>query len=346
MDPVALVFALVMGCCCILCMLSSSIGGFWKCTGGSFDPIDFDVNTCTQKSTTSSEPVSAQYVRIQQTTKKAIKIAELGVFDTAHAHLVSEAKTVTSSSKLEGFSLQNITLGGHPSDSIAGTTDATETEYLEIDLGEEKEFDSIVVVNAPDTPDGLKGCQILLFDKDKKETHHTDTIELEGETVIWNVSSKKVEAAPRTKEDVEVIIKGRFVKLMHTEPAAVINLALVKVLDVAAKDMANGKTVTSNSVHPAGPMVNLTDGKMDNFAHTNGPADVNDWMEIDLGATMEISRIEVYNRADCCKDRVGGIQVSVLDENKDIVSRTPLIPKEDPKDKYTYVFVNGTGKWI
>lgn len=352
MDPVALVLALVLGCCCILCMLSSSIGGFWKCTGGSFDPIDFDVDTCMDTTTTTDDddggggggPVSARYVRLQQTTKAVIKFSEFSVVDSAKTD-IGRSKTVTASSQLEGFSLQNLTLGGYPSDSIAGTTDSTETEYVEIDLGEAMEFSSVLLVNTPDTPDGLKGCKVHVYDENKKEILVSDAIEVEGATIEWNASKNEFVAKPRAKDDDAVVVAGRYVKLMHTKPDTVINLALVKVLDDEDADLANGKTTTANTVHPAGPMVHLTDGKLDNFAHTNGPADVNDWMEIDLGATVDIAKIEVHNRPDCCKERAGGIQVSVLDENKDIVSRTPLIPTE-AKDKYTYAFVNGTGEWI
>lgn len=345
MDPIALVLALVLGCCCILCMISSSVGGFWKCTGGSFDPIDFDVDACLDANFAmgGGDGMSVRYVRVQQTEKKAIKLAELAVLN--RSELLSEDKTVTASSKLEGFSLQNLTLGGHPSDSVAGTTDSTESEYVEVDLGEEKDVNAVYLINAPDTPDGLKGCKIHLYDRDKKELKASKTIEVEGEMVMWDVSGEAIQSGPATKVDATVAVSGRYVKLMHTRPGEVINLALVKVLDDEGADLANGKTTSANSVHPAGPMVNLTDGKTDNFAHTHGPADVNDWMEIDLGATHKISKIIIHNRPDCCKDRATGVQVSVLDEDKDIVSRTPLIP-EPVKDTYTYAFVNGSGKWV
>lgn len=344
MDPFALVLALVLGCCCILCMLSSSIGGFWKCTGGSMDPIDFDVNMCTTSTGGAGQQKSARYVRLQQTTKKAIKIAELGVFNVDG--LVSVDKKVTVSSKLEGFSLQNLTMGAIPMDSVAGTTDSTESEYVEVDLGEETDIIAVAISNAPDTPDGVKGCKFILYDRDHEPIAESSVIELESDTVKWSVFESDAETAPtQTNESHTVSVNGRFVKLTHTNPANVINLALVNVIDETGTDLANGKTTTSNSVHPAGPMVNLTDGKKDNFAHTNGPADVNDWMEIDLGATHAISNIVIHNRADCCKERATGIQVSILDENKDIVSRTPLIP-DPPKDKYTYIFVNGKGAWV
>jgi hypothetical protein len=60
---------------------------------------------------------------------------------------------------------------------------------------------------------------------------------------------------------------------------------------------------------------------------------------------IEVSKIiDPIPASDGVKDRAKGIQVSVLDEEKDIVSRTPLI--SEVKDQYTYTFVNGSGEWV
>ena len=52
--------------------------------------------------------------------------------------------------------------------------------------------------------------------------------------------------------------------------------------------------MTANSVHPAGPMKKLTElneTDIRHFAHTNGPANVNDWMLCDLGEEFKIKAI-------------------------------------------------------
>jgi hypothetical protein len=340
MNPVTLIIALLFAVCCCCCSVSSSVGGFWKCTAGSLDPYDFSLDACTEIPDVTS--VYAQYVRIQQTTKKAIKIAEIAVYDGDKP--ISQDKVVKASSKLEGFSLQNLTSGGQPSDGFGGTTDATDAEYIEVDLGQETKVSLVYVVNAPDTPDGLKGCEIVLFNKDKKEVKKSKKCEVDGQAIVWTTSGDALQSTALRDVEKNIHVNGRYVKLMHTENEPVINLALVRVLDDEGLDYANGKIAKSNSVHPAGPMKNLTDKNKDNFAHTHGPNTEKDWIEIDLGATQKIYSIEIYNRKDCCKDRAKGIQVSVLDEERDIVSRTPLIAEE--KDQYTYTFVNGAGEWV
>jgi hypothetical protein len=340
MNPVTLIIALLFAVCCCCCSASISLGGFWKCTAGSFDPYDFDLNTCTEIPDVTN--VHVRYVQIQQTTKKAIKVAEVVVFDGNKP--ISQDKVVKASSKLEGFSLQNLTSGGQPSDGLAGTTDATDAEYIQIDLGQETKVSLIYIVNAPDTPEGLKGCEIVLFDKDKKEVKKSKVCEVDGQAIVWTTSGDALQSTALRDAEKNISVKGRYVKLMHTDEKVVINLALVRVLDDEGLDYANGKTTKANSEHPAGPMANLTDKKKNNFAHTSGPNTEKDWMEIDLGSMRKIYSIEITNRADCCKDRAKGIQVSVLDEEKDIVSRTPLI--SEVKDQYTYTFVNGSGEWV
>lgn len=340
MNPVTIIIALLFAVCCCCCSLSSSVGGFWKCTAGSFDPLDFNVNTCTEVPDVTT--AFARYVRIQQTTKKAIKIAEITVFDGDKP--ISQNKVVKASSKLEGFSLQNLTSGGQPSEGLGGTTDATDSEYIEVDLGQEAKVSLVYIVNAPDTPDGLKGCSVVLLNKDKKEVKKSKVCEVDGQAIVWTTSGDALQSTALRDLEKNIYVKGRYVKLMHTDPKQVINLALVRVLDDEGLDYANGKTTKSNSVDPSGPMKNLTDKNKNNFAHTKGPDTENDWMEIDLGAMRKIYTIEIFNRKDCCKEKASGVQISVLDEERDIVSRTPVI--SDAKDKYTYTFVNGSGEWV
>ena len=344
MKPVAIIFALIFAFCCCCCSISSSIGGFWKCTAGTFDPFEFSVATCT--AVPEIPPATAKYVRLQQTTKKAIKISEMSIFDGDK--VVSQGKTVKASSKLEGFSLQNLTTGGFPSDGVAGTTDSTESEYIEIDLGEERPVSLVYIVNAPDTPDGLMGCEIVLLNEKLEEVKKSKICEVEGQAVVWSVSGDALQSTPVRDPEKDIPVRGRYVKLVHTNNEMIINLAFVKVLDDEKLNLAIEKPAKASSVHPAGPMRHLTFGKEtdNNFAHTNGhPNSDTDWIEIDLGSMRKIHAIEIYNRKDCCKERTTGIQVAVLDEAKDIVARTPPI-QGDPRDKYTYTFKNGSGEWV
>ncbi|KAA1246210.1 discoidin domain-containing protein [Aquimarina sp. RZ0] len=63
------------------------------------------------------------------------------------------------------------------------------------------------------------------------------------------------------------------------------------------------------------------DGDRDSFSHTDN--DANAWIEIDLGDQFNINEIKVWNRPDCCTDRLGEYQVFTSDvpfDSEDIVA--------------------------
>jgi len=130
--------------------------------------------------------------------------------------------------------------------------------------------------------------------------------------------------------------KGRYIKIEHTKKDTVINLTDFHVLNDSYENISQGKTVTANSVHSAGPMANLVDGKYTNFAHTNGPNTEKDWIEIDLGEEHEIRKFVMLNRHDCCKDRAIGVKVKVYDKAKRFIKETPVIEEENIR--YTFEF--------
>ena len=145
---------------------------------------------------------------------------------------------------------------------------------------------------------------------------------------------------------------GQFIKIVQTvaknDAAAgdectknkIINLAEVKVLDADGVNLAAGKTVTGTTPHPAGPLANLVDGNLSNFAHTACPVPTNDemdFMKFDLGSVKEITTIVITNRTDCCKDRAIGIKVQILGSNgTTVVKETPTITTT--ADSYTFTF--------
>lgn len=110
-------------------------------------------------------------------------------------------------------------------------------------------------------------------------------------------------------------------------PGNIINLAELEIIDKNGNNVAKGKKVTAApGVHSAGPLVNLTDGNMKNFAHTHG--DGKSYMEIDLGSPMTIqSEVIITNRKDCCQGRTENMKVKFLDANKSIIFETKSVEK-------------------
>lgn len=94
-------------------------------------------------------------------------------------------------------------------------------------------------------------------------------------------------------------------------------------------DLALGKAATqSSTLSGAGPAAasNAVDGNTDgNFAdgsvsHTN--LDANAWWQVDLGVSATIGSIAIWNRTDCCSDRLSDYWV--------FVSNTPFASTDTP----------------
>ncbi|QIG59490.1 hypothetical protein [Dishui Lake phycodnavirus 2] len=128
---------------------------------------------------------------------------------------------------------------------------------------------------------------------------------------------------------------GRYIKITQTAAQdttstinsnLVVNLAEVEVYDSNDVLVSNNKTITGSSVLDDHPWANLVDGNKTNFAHTNGTTSSEvDYLQIDLGAVKEIKKISITNRTDCCKDRIKGLKVQILNESNVSVKDTPAI---------------------
>ena len=106
-----------------------------------------------------------------------------------------------------------------------------------------------------------------------------------------------------------------------------------QILDITESqslNIAEGKTVSASSVLAGDTSVSLdnaTDGNTKgNFsdgdlAHTGAASD-KEWIEVDLGELIDISRIKIWNRMDCCQDRLGNVYV--------LVSETAFADNFDP----------------
>ncbi|MEZ5040728.1 MAG: discoidin domain-containing protein [Saprospiraceae bacterium] len=91
----------------------------------------------------------------------------------------------------------------------------------------------------------------------------------------------------------------------------------------APRNIALGKTATQSSTgYTIGGAEKAIDGNTNgkwnpgnnSITHTNGQADP--WWQLDLGSLNEIQRIKIWNRLDCCSNRLSGFYI--------MVSETPI----------------------
>jgi murein DD-endopeptidase MepM/ murein hydrolase activator NlpD len=96
------------------------------------------------------------------------------------------------------------------------------------------------------------------------------------------------------------------------------------VTSTSAPDLSNlenlalGKTAKQSSNSKNAPPKRAVDGntngnyRKNSTTHTNG--DKYAWWEVDLGSINNIQKIQVWNRTDCCSDRLSNFHVLVSDE--------------------------------
>jgi len=135
---------------------------------------------------------------------------------------------------------------------------------------------------------------------------------------------------------------GRYVKILHTRTQkthghnGVINLSDVRVYDIDGTNIALNRYVSGSSEHSSRySWVRLTDGSTGhlNFAHTGKLKRKKGWTNdqpeyfiIDLGSRKEIKKLQVVNRRDCCRGRIHGIKLQIIDEDGKTVNwETPII---------------------
>lgn len=108
---------------------------------------------------------------------------------------------------------------------------------------------------------------------------------------------------------------GRYVRVQLTE-FDYLSLAEVRVLN-GSTNLALGRPAHQYNTGFGGDAARAVDGNTDgNWAnnsvtHTYG--DYQNWWQVDLGSVQAISTIEVWNRTDCCSERLRNFYVFVSD---------------------------------
>jgi len=123
---------------------------------------------------------------------------------------------------------------------------------------------------------------------------------------------------------------------------SIIHLGEVQVFDNSdpPKIISNGKNATQssnlNADTPADLAVNgITYSTLiaRDLAHTNKEA--NPWWEVDLGQHYQVTKIIVWNRQDCCPERMIGAYIKLLDRNR-VLKRT-IGPIQNASSKYEFI---------
>ena len=128
----------------------------------------------------------------------------------------------------------------------------------------------------------------------------------------------------------------RYVRIYRqkTYPHHFMNLAGVDIIS-EGRNVAPKAKLAHSSLYPGFPPKNLVDGNMKTFAHTqNGP---HEWFLFDLGQRMSIDKVVIWNRRDCCHERMRDIQVQLSNDAITWISSPKIRAKDAHFWRHQYI---------
>lgn len=138
-------------------------------------------------------------------------------------------------------------------------------------------------------------------------------------------------------------VNGRFI-ILRQPAIGSLNLAEIEVFS-NGQNITNQAVVTKSSGYQGDvfPNKNFIDGDMSNFVHSSGSD--SPMIQLDFGKNVNIDKIMLYNRTDCCQGRINGIVLTITsDTGKEIYKANPIadingnaVYTEESKGSYTWI---------
>lgn len=139
------------------------------------------------------------------------------------------------------------------------------------------------------------------------------------------------------------MIQGRYIRLQYPHQQC-LNLAQIFVYSrdggpniITPSTPVSKSSDHSSGMYPSQNFVNQRGADYYNFVHTSC-YDV-PWIEVDLGSVVPIYKIVIWNRKDCCQERILGAVLSILNNDKEMVYISN--PINSTNASYTWLPPNG-----
>jgi hypothetical protein len=235
---------------------------------------------------------------------------------------LAQGKPATQSSDLYGGvasrAADGNTSGVWNNNSVTHTNNNPQP-WWQVDLGAVQQLDSVRVWNRTDCcSNRLSNFYVLVSDTPFASTGLSATLAQAG------VSSYHTPGAAGSSINVSVNRTGRYVRVQLAAAADYLSLAEVEVLGAAGAtptptptNLAQGKPATQSSDLLGGVAARAVDGNTsgawsgNSVTHTNNNAQP--WWQVDLGAVQQLQTVRLWNRTDCCSNRLSNFYVLVSD---------------------------------
>merc|ERR1719403_778308 len=219
---------------------------------------------------------------------------------------LAQGKPTTQSSEGWGGASQRAVDGN--TDGIYGSQTCTHThagakEWWRVDLQQTADISSVQIWNREDCcGERLDGARIKVGATDDVDAASpcatVDSVGAGGNKAFGCAST------------------GRFVFIQNA-PNQYLTLCEVKVFGTVrtGTELAQGKPTTQSSEGWDGASLRAVDGNTDGIygsqtcAHTHAGA--KEWWRVDLQQTADITSVQIWNRQDCCGERLDGARIKV-----------------------------------
>ena len=300
-----------------------------------------------------------------------------GVVRSHHARLANVAmpqgpsnvalnKPATQSSTLDynppgdaSHAVDGNTDGNYFHGSVTHTYGANQ-DWWQVDLGALYSLQTVNVWNRTDCcGDRLSNFYVFVSNNPFSSTDLATTLSQAG------VSNYYTAGQGGTPTTISVNRTGRYLRVQLSGAGGLLSLAEVEAFGTLAPppptNVALNKLATQVSTlnyTPSGDASHAVDGNTDgnyfhaSVTHTNGGNQ--EWWQVDLGASYSLQTINVWNRTDCCGDRLSNFYVLVSDNPLVSTNLTATLNQSGVSNYYTAgqggttttLNINRTGRYV
>ena len=238
-------------------------------------------------------------------------------------------RVATQSSTLAGYvtavassAVDGNTDGGFFNGSVTHTNSEANA-WWQVDLGASATISAVVIWNRTDAccVSRLGDYWVFISDVPFGTSDTPATLQNRAYTFSRHQTSAPSPSAtitfPGTGRHLRVQINGTgvlslaevqtFGTYIYEPLPAVSNLAVGKVASQSSTYIGSPTTVAGAAVD------GNTDGNFFNSSVTHTNAEANAWWQVDLGSSASVNSIRIYNRTDCCSDRLSDYWIFVSD---------------------------------
>ena len=275
--------------------------------------------------------MAGQFVRVQLSGTDYLSLAEVQVFGTAgnSGTNIALGKLAAQSSTYAGASASRAIDGntdGVFGDGSLSTTNPDANAWWQVDLGASSTVNSVSVWNRTDCC-GSRLSDYWVFISNTPFLASDTPATLQGRPGTY---ANHQTTAPGPNSVIATGgVSGQYVRI-QLSVTDYLSLAEVQVFGIAGSNtdtnLAQGKAATQSSTYAAAVAARAVDGNTDGIFGDNSlsttNSEANAWWQVDLGLSKTVDTVVVWNRTDCCGDRLGDYWV--------FVSNTPFLNTDTP----------------